>query len=144
MYEVKKVKDKATLIDTYKAAFKDRFGKVPLINMTTAIEVMTDLLTDYGFEDSEKFVASYVVLGDPWLEKQGYPLELLKRSLNRIIVQTAPSITASSSPIAKGRGPEIQLMFSCDFCGVKFLLKSRSEDLAKRQACPACVKAVSS
>lgn len=132
MYEVKKVKDKATLIDTYRASFRTRFGRLPVININTANEVFAWALEELGFDETERFVKKYLELQDNWLETQGFPIEQFKRSLNRIIAKAG-----AREPVAtSGKGEKIRVMFSCDVCFEKFPLDCYAPELSLRHICP--------
>lgn len=116
MYEVKKVKDKATLIDLYVNLFRTRFGMKPIFRVDTANEVFNWSLEEFGFDESERFLKEFVALKDDWLKDQGYPLEQFRRTINKLIVQRKP---VGSGPATTTRGPKIRLEHYCSHCNEK-------------------------
>lgn len=103
--EVALSKNANAVLDHYRARFEELFGeKCKVRDLDHALRVIKSVIQDYGFEKTRGFIDRYFAQDDAWLRSKGYPIEFLPRSVNALIVGSAPKVeTAFESDLQETR-----------------------------------------
>lgn len=87
----KEVEHKVVLLELfYKKKFEETFNMKPPQLVAEDMEVFRWLVMQYPEQKTcERLIASYLRLDDDWIRGQGYPVKLLKKSVQAVIVNNA-------------------------------------------------------
>lgn len=138
MYEVTNVRNQNELLDIYCRAFKARFGIEPILDLQSANQIAGWLIQSVGMAKARLVMDAYLKLDDDWIKEQGFPLEVLKKQINKVIVSMSQdrnstelhvvAITQSGEPVLSTDPNALKEMGFKSIPWEKYKKKTESED----------------
>lgn len=102
MIEVSIHRHRNELITIYQKAFEARFGQPPVIDLNTANSVCDWAITTMGFRRAKELMQAYLRMDDEWIKDQGFPFEVFKKQINRVIVSLGTKSQIPDDPYVVG------------------------------------------
>lgn len=102
MIEVSIHRHRNELITIYQNAFEARFGQAPVIDLNTANAVCDWAIQTMGFKRAKELMQAYLRMDDEWIKEQGFPFEVFKKQINRVIVSLGNKSQIPDDPYVVG------------------------------------------
>lgn len=123
-----------TLLDHYERSFREKFGENPSVEEDDRI-VARWLVQQYDMEKARDFTDRYLTFPNQWIAEQGYPLRLMRKNINAIIVSMPKKKLASQHH-------KIQSYVYCDVSGCSNRFErvvEMNHNWDEPNECPGCV-----
>lgn len=101
------------LLAYYRELFAKLFGSEPFIEEDDRT-VAAWMCQAMDQKKAKMLLSLYLVMDNQWLRDQGYPLRLLKKNINAIIVKHAPIVEMEKASAISHR--EMVIDYGCDSC----------------------------